>query len=103
MGNPREGREVIRLVDRRERHPQFDLGNPDAYDYDVALLRLSEPLPFSEDIQPACPPVKGELYEWTECMVTGWGALRFSEYRTWCKLNVNAKRIVYTITKFALI
>ncbi|XP_056662293.1 serine protease 33-like [Monodelphis domestica] len=41
---------------------------------DIALIQLSEPVPFSENILPIClPGVSSALPSGTSCWVTGWG------------------------------
>ncbi|KAJ8005317.1 hypothetical protein DPEC_G00145370 [Dallia pectoralis] len=47
------------------------------YDYDVALLELSQPLDFTNTIQPICLPASSHLFPaGIPCWVTGWGTLR---------------------------
>uniref|UniRef100_A0AAV2K2N7 Uncharacterized protein n=1 Tax=Knipowitschia caucasica TaxID=637954 RepID=A0AAV2K2N7_KNICA len=44
-------------------------------DYDIALIKLRNPLPFNGLVQPICLPNHGELYEaGTLCWISGWGA-----------------------------
>lgn len=71
----RPGASVERIIS----HPYYD---PDTNDYDVALLKLHESLPFSSTVKSVCLPNKGadltsensERLAW----ITGWGALRSS-------------------------
>ena len=46
--------------------------------YDIALLRLKQPVRLSDSVQPVCvPPRSQEPQEGTLCTVTGWGHLEF--------------------------
>ncbi|XP_060702193.1 transmembrane protease serine 9 isoform X1 [Hemiscyllium ocellatum] len=52
-------------------HPSF---NTYSLDYDIALLELSQPVAFTEVIQPACVPTPAHRFsEGMKCYVTGWG------------------------------
>ncbi|XP_055359393.1 suppressor of tumorigenicity 14 protein isoform X2 [Betta splendens] len=63
-----------RKVKRIISHPNY---NPMTFDYDIALLELSEPLEFSNTIQPICLPTSSHVFPaGMSCWVTGWGALR---------------------------
>lgn len=45
---------------------------------DIALVRLSSPLPFTEYIQPVCLPAAGQaLVDGKICTVTGWGNTQY--------------------------
>ncbi|XP_067268881.1 trypsin-like [Pseudorasbora parva] len=64
----------IRTASRVITHPNFDsLTN----DNDIALLRLSSSVTFSDYIQPVCLAAAGSTFaEDTESWVTGWGLLQ---------------------------
>nr|XP_028569360.1 transmembrane protease serine 9 isoform X16 [Podarcis muralis] len=56
------------------KHPSYDT---DTADYDVALLALSEPLPFSKYVQPACLPASSHIFpSGKKCSISGWGYLK---------------------------
>uniref|UniRef100_A0A8C7RSX3 ST14 transmembrane serine protease matriptase n=1 Tax=Oncorhynchus mykiss TaxID=8022 RepID=A0A8C7RSX3_ONCMY len=51
--------------------------NQMTYDYDIALLELSQPLEFTNTIHPICLPARSHLFPaGMSCWVTGWGTLR---------------------------
>lgn len=63
-----------RSIRRIVPHPDY---NQMTFDYDIALLELSEPLEFSNTIQPICLPSSSHVFPaGTSCWVTGWGAMR---------------------------
>lgn len=65
-----ERRSVKRIV----AHPDY---NRMTFDYDIVLLELSEPLEFSNTIQPICLPATSHVFPaGVACWITGWGALR---------------------------
>nr|XP_003478172.1 testisin [Cavia porcellus] len=45
--------------------------------YDLALLRLTSPVTYSNYIQPVCIPSSTSKFEnWNDCWVTGWGDIK---------------------------
>ncbi|XP_049961052.1 trypsin-7-like [Schistocerca serialis cubense] len=47
------------------------------FDHDIALLRLNDRVPITQDIRPIClPPNDEKLYEGTKAVATGWGTLQ---------------------------
>ncbi|XP_075046968.1 chymotrypsin-like elastase family member 2A [Mixophyes fleayi] len=60
---------VIKLIN----HPRWN-ANQLANGNDISLIKLAEPLVFSDVIQPACLPPAGAILEHNVgCYVTGWG------------------------------
>jgi len=53
-------------------HPQF---NPRTFEYDLALLRFYEKVPFRKNILPVCVPEGNSSYVGKWATVTGWGRL----------------------------
>ncbi|XP_061089904.1 transmembrane protease serine 3 [Conger conger] len=48
---------------------------PRGYDYDIALMKLAEPLNFNGYVEPICLPNFGEQFEDGKmCWISGWGA-----------------------------
>uniref|UniRef100_A0A182SCX0 Phenoloxidase-activating factor 2 n=1 Tax=Anopheles maculatus TaxID=74869 RepID=A0A182SCX0_9DIPT len=41
--------------------------------YDVALLILNEPFQLVENVRPICLPPKGTSFDYSNCVVSGWG------------------------------
>ncbi|XP_051905849.1 serine proteinase stubble-like [Hippocampus zosterae] len=65
--------QVTRFVVQTIIHPAF---NPITFDNDVALLRLSSPVPFNDFIRPICLAASGStFFTGTESWVTGWGTI----------------------------
>ncbi|XP_068592623.1 suppressor of tumorigenicity 14 protein homolog [Cebidichthys violaceus] len=63
-----------KAVKRIISHPDY---NQMTFDYDIALLELSEPLKFTNTIQPICLPASSHVFPaGMACWVTGWGAQR---------------------------
>ncbi|CAG6015686.1 unnamed protein product [Menidia menidia] len=65
---------TLSKVKRIITHPNY---NDYTFDYDIALLELTEPLEFTNTIQPICLPSSSHVFTaGVYCWVTGWGALR---------------------------
>ncbi|NXI59743.1 TMPS5 protease, partial [Chloroceryle aenea] len=55
-------------------HPLY---NDSSLDYDIALMKLQVPLNFSDAIRAVClPPSHQDLFQGTQCWVSGWGYTR---------------------------
>ncbi|NXK07949.1 TMPS5 protease, partial [Herpetotheres cachinnans] len=55
-------------------HPLY---NDNSLDYDIALMKLQVPLNFSDAIRAVClPPSHQDLFQGTQCWVSGWGYTR---------------------------
>ncbi|XP_060088509.1 LOW QUALITY PROTEIN: transmembrane protease serine 9 [Heteronotia binoei] len=56
------------------KHPSY---NTETADYDVALLRLADPLVFTKYIQPVCLPAASHIFPpGKKCLISGWGYLK---------------------------
>lgn len=73
---------VERRVKRVVRHRGFNLRT--LYN-DIALLTLSEPVPFTAQIRPICLPSGSQLYSGKTATVIGWGSLRESKSDNSCR------------------
>ncbi|MFT7800667.1 suppressor of tumorigenicity 14 protein homolog [Arapaima gigas] len=63
-----------RKIKRIVAHPDY---NPMTYDYDVAVLELSDPLEFTNVVHSICLPARTHLFPaGMFCWVTGWGTMR---------------------------
>ncbi|XP_078147060.1 uncharacterized protein LOC139919094 [Centroberyx gerrardi] len=66
--------EVSRTVAEIILHPSYD---SDASDNDIALLRLSSPVKFTDYIRPVCLAASGSVFNnGTDSWVTGWGRIQ---------------------------
>ncbi|XP_037572721.1 serine proteinase stubble [Dermacentor silvarum] len=69
-------REPLSHVERRVQivatHPRFDAST---FEYDLALLRLYEPVPFQDNVIPVCVPDTNDSFVGRSAVVTGWGRL----------------------------
>ena len=63
---------VERKVQLMALHPQFDLRT---FEYDLALLRFSDPVRFQPNIIPICLPEGNGDFVGDIAFVTGWGRL----------------------------
>ncbi|XP_065647008.1 chymotrypsinogen B [Hydra vulgaris] len=71
--NDTEGTEMAIGVSKFVIHNQYQRN---VLDYDVALMKLSRPVPFGKYVATACLPDKGyEIPTGTKCFITGWGKI----------------------------
>uniref|UniRef100_G3U6L4 Peptidase S1 domain-containing protein n=1 Tax=Loxodonta africana TaxID=9785 RepID=G3U6L4_LOXAF len=69
-----EASTVRARVSRIIKHPLY---NADTADFDVAVLELAGPLPFSRHIQPVCLPAASHSFPpRKKCLISGWGYLK---------------------------
>lgn len=62
---------VSRSVKAVIKHPYY---NPVTNDNDIALVRLSFPITFTDSIRPVCLPAEGSVFNSdTESWITAWG------------------------------
>lgn len=61
-----------RAVARKVVHPKYNFFT---YEYDLALVKLEQPLEFAPHIQPICLPGTDDLLIGENATVTGWGRL----------------------------
>lgn len=47
------------------------------FDNDIGLVRVSNPIMFSQNVMPACPPMEDETYAHRKAVISGWGANEF--------------------------
>ena len=67
--------EVIRSVHSIITHPDY---NNDPFANDIALMKLSEQVTFTEYIKPVCLPSNmSTFHNGTTCWATGWGAVGY--------------------------
>merc|ERR1719362_745696 len=64
------------LASAVHKHPKFDLNNPSG-DNDIAILKLSKDLTFSDKIKPVCLPTSATKdYSGKASTVSGWGGTK---------------------------
>ena len=63
---------VERGVTKKVVHPKYNFFT---YEYDLALVRLEEPVEFMPNIAPICLPASDDLLIGENGTVTGWGRL----------------------------
>ena len=71
-----EGHEQKIQIEKIITHKNYDTSN---YDYDIAMIKLSNAITYTERVKPVCLPPSGmDFSAGTKCYVTGWGALQES-------------------------
>jgi endopeptidase E len=68
-----QGEKVLKISEIHV-HPKFDTDDP-AGGYDISLLKLAEPIEFTDHISPVCLPTKQDeaLPQVDAAVLTGWG------------------------------
>ena len=72
--NQRQGGGSTREVAGRYAHPEF---NRETQDFDILLLKMSEPFEWTDYVLPICLPsadMDSRFGTGTMCMATGWGS-----------------------------
>ena len=67
-----EGTEQIIPVDKIIVHPKYDPETTPRYDYDVALIKLRDPINFTSNARAVLLPTM-DFPPGTNCYATGWG------------------------------
>ncbi|XP_062382938.1 transmembrane protease serine 9-like [Sardina pilchardus] len=68
LGNPNEEIRLVRLIIT---HPDY---NKNTFNYDIALMKLDEPVIFTDYIRPIClSSSASSFHNATNCWTTGWG------------------------------
>lgn len=76
---------VERRVKNVVSHPSFD---PKTFEYDLALMRFTEPIKFERNVIPVCIPSGNDSYVDRTATVIGWGRLYEGEFNTnWYAMN----------------
>lgn len=63
---------IERSVAKKVVHPQYNFFT---YEYDLALVKLEQPLEFAPHVSPICLPQTDSLLIGMNATVTGWGRL----------------------------
>lgn len=63
---------IERAVAKKVVHPKYNFFT---YEYDLALVKLDQPLDFAPHIRPICLPATNDLLIGDNATVTGWGRL----------------------------
>ena len=88
---------IERRVRRVVRHRGF---NSRTLYNDIALLTLSEPVPFTQQIRPICLPSGSQLYAGRTGTVIGWGSLRESKTPNYTIKTIFIKIIIFSKIRF---
>ncbi|XP_078375353.1 trypsin-like isoform X2 [Oculina patagonica] len=64
-----EGNEQVIPIDRIILHPNW---NRPTADYDIALIKLKNPIKFNSNVRPVCLPTT-DFATGTDCYISGWG------------------------------
>lgn len=85
---------IERAVSKKIVHPKYNFYT---YEYDLALVKLEQPLEFAPHIMPICLPATDDLLIGQNGTVTGWG--RLSEGGTLPSILQEVSSVIYFIVQ----
>ena len=73
----------VRAVSLIKIHEDYVVGRRND-EKDIALLKLSTPITFNENVQPICAPDSSVDYTNRKVLTSGWGTVRSGKYAFFC-------------------